>query len=1352
MEFTYDYYQKLNKPVFYLCNPDETLISAIHIRNDSFALRFNDLSELSFEVPSHYLDSSGETKKYKYYDLIQTKRLIDVDNIGIFVISNVAETDTGTANAFKTVSCTSYQSKFSDMGFYLEERVYCFYNPLDPRDDLYDSSNIQAIPSVVGQLYKQLGIKCNLGAPSGVQSEWTITYITEKLRYVHNGNNNICRSFTESEDLTGYDFMVSEVENAFEIIFDFDFLNKTIEIKTIDEILQQRSDIYLSFDNLVNDISVEENADDLVTVLDCVGGDLDITMVNPTGTNYICDFSYYMDEVNHNWMSQALINKLKQWKIDVDSKKDEYAQLVKSLQPKYKHRTELLTEKQFYELTLSDLIAAFGKYNTDEEHTGKPTFVAEKVDVGQKSFDASSEFNSSEFVANGDTYICFSVSPMWDEEESCYKIRETAEKTEGTLEDGFRAGHYYFIDGNNNSYCKLTGKAKPEYRVAIAGEQGALQVVANDAIPSVNTIRIGDTGLIDDETGEYSVSIGSYVVIDTYVGGYQRYVPYEDIQAWIDLYTTKEVGIQNEIDSVDSEINAVNESLNNIANSLNIIGYFSSTPKLLKELKCYWVEGTYSNDNIAVSDDTTMDERIELANELMAGGENDLIRVSQPKFSMSSNVVNFLEIYKYKNYARSLKLGTVLTIKKSDALHYYPALTEFSFSFSTKTNFNMTFANGFKPGDSLYTFADLVNNASSTSKTVNANWKEITRFSRENNTIKDLLQNPLDMTLRTANSNMYNQEFLVNDKGILGRKHRSTGETDLYEDEQIAIINNIIMFTDDGWKTLKMALGKVSFNEFEEDGTATLKEGYGILADAIIGSLLQTNALKVVNDDGCIFIDDSGIRIKHWEGEGENRILKTVFNAELNGDLSLTGEVNVTSGRINIGEYFSVDETGHMIAKSATIGDCVVALDAATNTYKLSVPAANITGKITADKIDARELNVNNNLLISSEGLLTAKGANIEGNIDAKSGTIGGFTLAEITDGNGNTYSGLTSDTLSIMPTSVHLKTQSSLNLSNNVILFTEGDISYIATQGNMDFEIRNLGGAGIRFKANTEDETITQNIVFGAFSYREVIETTEVDADASYSRRLCYITIPWKVGESGVLRAPQHYTLYCRYCDDWPGSIFGIGASVDYYTVAIELDIPAYTHQGTFEILMLNGRVASDITCYGISKTYSENNSDFNFNAISFECLNINATNNILYSLGSFCPNEDGKYFLGHEGKAWDAIRANTSVITDSDKRKKDEIKQLSDVYNDFFDKLAPASFVFINGSNGRRHLGFIAQEVENALFDSGLTTKDFAGLCIGDDENRTYGLRYEEFIALNTWEIQKLKAKVKELENKLQ
>jgi hypothetical protein len=52
-------------------------------------------------------------------------------------------------------------------------------------------------------------------------------------------------------------------------------------------------------------------------------------------------------------------------------------------------------------------------------------------------------------------------------------------------------------------------------------------------------------------------------------------------------------------------------------------------------------------------------------------------------------------------------------------------------------------------------------------------------------------------------------------------------------------------------------------------------------------------------------------------------------------------------------------------------------------------------------------------------------------------------------------------------------------------------------------------------------------------------------------------------------------------------------------------------------------------------------------------------------------------------------------------------------------------------------------------------LTNYDFAGLCY--DINSTTGeitnwrLRYEEFIALNTWQIQKLKKRITELEEKL-
>ncbi len=49
----------------------------------------------------------------------------------------------------------------------------------------------------------------------------------------------------------------------------------------------------------------------------------------------------------------------------------------------------------------------------------------------------------------------------------------------------------------------------------------------------------------------------------------------------------------------------------------------------------------------------------------------------------------------------------------------------------------------------------------------------------------------------------------------------------------------------------------------------------------------------------------------------------------------------------------------------------------------------------------------------------------------------------------------------------------------------------------------------------------------------------------------------------------------------------------------------------------------------------------------------------------------------------------------------------------------------------NVRTHWGFIAQEVETALAQCGLTTNDFAGF-VYDGESDTYGLRMEQFIAI--------------------
>ena len=98
-------------------------------------------------------------------------------------------------------------------------------------------------------------------------------------------------------------------------------------------------------------------------------------------------------------------------------------------------------------------------------------------------------------------------------------------------------------------------------------------------------------------------------------------------------------------------------------------------------------------------------------------------------------------------------------------------------------------------------------------------------------------------------------------------------------------------------------------------------------------------------------------------------------------------------------------------------------------------------------------------------------------------------------------------------------------------------------------------------------------------------------------------------------------------------------------------------------------------------------------------------------------------------------------------------------------FDLLSPVTFKFIDSTYDRFHYGFISQEVEDAIIESGLTTKDFAGFCkdikrdeygspmLDEDGNQmyVYSLRYNEFIALNTHMIQKLRMENRELAEKV-
>lgn len=145
--------------------------------------------------------------------------------------------------------------------------------------------------------------------------------------------------------------------------------------------------------------------------------------------------------------------------------------------------------------------------------------------------------------------------------------------------------------------------------------------------------------------------------------------------------------------------------------------------------------------------------------------------------------------------------------------------------------------------------------------------------------------------------------------------------------------------------------------------------------------------------------------------------------------------------------------------------------------------------------------------------------------------------------------------------------------------------------------------------------------------------------------------------------------------------------------------------------------------------------------------------------------PRANDGALLGDSNFKWKEIWCSQSSInSSSDRNLKNTIIPMSDKENldNFFMSLIPLTYKFNNGDSGRTHFGFVSQDVEQALSANGMTSFDFGGFCkdvktkaILNDEGKivgreavydengnkeyNYGLRYSEFIALNTHMIQK-------------
>lgn len=156
---------------------------------------------------------------------------------------------------------------------------------------------------------------------------------------------------------------------------------------------------------------------------------------------------------------------------------------------------------------------------------------------------------------------------------------------------------------------------------------------------------------------------------------------------------------------------------------------------------------------------------------------------------------------------------------------------------------------------------------------------------------------------------------------------------------------------------------------------------------------------------------------------------------------------------------------------------------------------------------------------------------------------------------------------------------------------------------------------------------------------------------------------------------------------------------------------------------------------------------------------------NSVYASNGHIGLQFDGKYIkfpgtsfysenaatLGTSSYKWGQGYSSASTFSTSDRNEKNSIEDLPVKYLDLFDRLRPVRFKFNDGTSGRYHVGFIAQDVEDSMSAAEIDSQEFGGF--GKDIHEETGadiymLRYEEFVGILAAKLQDVDKRLKIME----
>lgn len=786
---------------------------------------------------------------------------------------------------------------------------------------------------------------------------------------------------------------------------------------------------------------------------------------------------------------------------------------------------------------------------------------------------------------------------------------------------------------------------------------------------------------------------------------------YSNRIGWLENEMNKrqsQIDIVHQLYNYDAKSGVVYDIQNSLQNELNLESYLDKDMWIT--FCAFRMEDTYQNDNY-ISDGLDNGELVTRATELIDAAKKELYKASHVQYTVSSTINNLLALKEFQPIVDKFETGNWIHVCVDEKI-YYLRLLSYKIFYSDISKIEVEFSTVERTWSGGSDVKSVLDSAKNIASSFSYTTQKVKNNANASKYVENWVQKGMEATVTKIVNNADNQNVVYDSSGILCRAYDDLSDT--YDLCQSRWINSGLYVTDDGWQTVKAAIGKYIYIDPETGNEVTTM---GVIGDTIVGKLIlgenlgiyNTNNSMTFNSDGLTITNGTNKFIVNPNDEKLFRITKSsndVLWADKNGNLNLTGNITGSSitggeiygtkitgvevsassfigGNINIGnDNFIVDDSGNIISKG------VLNLANGGVTYN-STDGLKITGTISGSSILGGSINIGNgNFVVNSDGSVVSKSSLSFGN---------GLLTYDSTNG---------------------MSIKGNIFLNNNLMMWHGDDesgggkyekaLSWIYSRDIYQLE---LAPNCVAHYLTVFEDLVCNGTIYGNSSTATKLQTPRT------------ITI----GNTAQVFDGSSDLLWTQAAIGYANTIQSALDGSTYYTAKL-------TNKGNF-------RPDQVITIASNGATTAKDS--------------------------------NGDIGLGTSGNRWKEVFAAAPAINTSDRNYKDDIKPLTDKHLQFFMKLQPVSFLFKAGTSGRTHVGFISQDVEQTMLECGLTDLDFAGFCkdqktkhiINDDDTEIeepvfdengnavyiYSLRYEEFIALNTYAIQELWKELEELKDEI-